>query len=239
MSRLWVKICANTCLADAQHAIRAGADAVGFVFASESKRRVTPEHVAAITPHLPAAAEKIGVFVEQEIQEIVHTVRAAGLTGVQMHAANGENVADGAALLRESLNGLAWRVKIVQVLQFSLADRDSFERRLRSFENDRAIDAILIDSRVPYARGGTGVPFDWDAARNALLSSAPHMRLIVAGGLTPENVSRAVSALNPWGVDVASGVEAAAGVKDPRKVERFIAAARKVGAANTAAPSKA
>ena len=241
MSRLWVKICANTSLADAQHAIRAGADAVGFVFASESKRRVGAEQVAAITPHLPADAEKLGVFVEQTVPEIVEIVRATGLTGVQMYAPSADHATHSAAQLRESLRGLHRRLSIVQALHFNAENQDNFENGIRQLAKNETIDAILIDSRVFGAMGGTGIAFDWHAARHALLQATPRMRIIVAGGLTPTNVAQAVHTLNPWGVDVASGVEQSAGVKDPRKVEQFIAAARQadIEARKTAMPAQA
>lgn len=241
MSRLWVKICANTSLGDAQHAVRAGADAVGFVFATESKRRVTTEQVAAITPHLPATAEKFGVFVEQDVREIVETVRTAGLTGVQMHAPSVEHAAEYSALLREGLRDISRRLSIVQVLHFNAAERDNFVDELGLLVEGRAIDAVLIDSCVAGAAGGTGIVFDWGAAREDLLRVATQMRIIVAGGLTPTNVRQVVQTLNPWGVDVASGVETTAGVKDPHKVENFIAAARQTDAAatKTVTPTKA
>ena len=242
MSRLWVKICANTSLADAQHAIRVGADAVGFVFASESKRRVGAEQVAAITPHLPADAEKLGVFVEQTVPEIVEIVRATRLTGVQMYAPSADHATHSAAQLRESLRGLHRRLRIVQALHFNAENQDNFENGIRQLAKNQTIDAILIDSRVFGAMGGTGIAFDWHAARQALMQAAvPRMHLIVAGGLTPTNVAHAVHTLIPWGVDVASGVEQAAGVKDPRKVEQFIAAARQadIEARKTAMPAQA
>jgi phosphoribosylanthranilate isomerase len=228
VSRMWVKICGNTSLEDAEHAIRAGADAVGFVFA-ESKRRVTVEQVADITAQLPPTAEKFGVFVEQSIAEIVDIVLAAGLTGVQMHAPNLERAEDDAARLREKL-GDRRQLRVVQVLHFSAAALDGFEENVARLDRNHAIDAVQIDSRTTDAMGGTGIAYDWRAAQRSLRRAAPHLRLIVAGGLTPENVRQAIQTLAPWGVDVASGVEAAAGKKDPLKVESFISIARQAAA---------
>jgi phosphoribosylanthranilate isomerase len=230
VSRMWVKICANTSLEDARHAIRCGADAVGFVFAAESKRRVTVEEVADITAHLPATAEKFGVFVEQGVAEIADIVLTAGLTGVQMHAPNLETVAEDAARLREKLGDHRQRLRVVQVLHFSAAALDGFEENVARIDRNHAIDAVQIDSRTIDAVGGTGVAYDWGAAQKSLRRAAPHLRLIVAGGLTPENVRQAIQTLAPWGVDVASGVEAAAGKKDPLKVESFISIARQAAA---------
>jgi phosphoribosylanthranilate isomerase len=231
MSRVWVKICANTSLEDAQHAIRAGADAVGFVFAAESKRRVTVEQVADITAHLPVTAEKFGVFVEQSVAEIADIVRAAGLTGVQMHAPNLETAADDATQLREKVGDRRQqRLDVVQVLHFNAAALDGFEENVALLARNHAIDAVLIDSRTADAVGGTGIAYDWRTAQKSFPRAALHLRLIVAGGLTPQNVRQAIQTLAPWGVDVASGVEASVGKKDPLKVESFISIARQVGA---------
>jgi phosphoribosylanthranilate isomerase len=227
---MWVKICGNTSLEDAEHAIRAGADAVGFVFAAESKRRVTVEQVANITAHLPPTAEKVGVFVEQSVAEIADIVLAAGLTGVQMHAPNLERAAHDAALLREKLGDRRQRLRVVRVLHFSAAALDDFAENVAQLGRNHTIDAVLIDSRTADAVGGTGIAYDWRAVQKSLRRIAPHPRLIVAGGLTPENVRQAIQTLAPWGVDVASGVEVAAGKKDPLKVERFILTARQAGA---------
>jgi phosphoribosylanthranilate isomerase len=227
---MWVKICGNTSLEDAEHAIRAGADAVGFVFAAESKRRVTVEQGADITAHLPPAAEKIGVFVEQSVAEIADIVLAAGLTGVQMHAPNLETAADDATSLRDRLGDYRQRLRVFQVLHFHAAALDDFAENVAQLGRNHAIDAVLIDSRIGNAAGGTGIAYDWDAAQKSLRRVPPHLRLIVAGGLTPANVREAIQTLAPWGVDVASGVEAAAGKKDPLKVESFISTARQAGA---------
>lgn len=226
---MWVKICANTSLADAQHAIRAGANTVGFVFAAASKRCVTPEQVAAITPHLPVTAEKFGVFVEQSVAEIADIVRAAGLTGVQMHAPKLATAASDAVKLRELLEDRPQRLSVVQALHFNPTELATLDDELSLLSRNHAIDAVLIDSCTAHAVGGTGLTYDWSAAQKSFLRAAPHLRMIVAGGLTPGNVHRAILTLNPWGVDVASGVESAPGKKDPLKVENFIWTARQVG----------
>jgi len=211
----WVKICANTSLGDAQLAADAGADAVGFVFAP-SPRRVPAEQVAAITPHLPASLEKIGVFVEADFETIATTVQQCGLTGVQLHSVALEELA---SRLRHRF-GTALR--IVQVLHFGTEASE----RLKAVEADRFIDALLIDSRTATAVGGTGIAFDWQAARGQIFAGHGDLKLIAAGGLNPENVAEAIAILNPWGVDVASGVEASLGRKDPEKVRAFVTNAR-------------
>ena len=211
---LWIKICANTSLADAQLAADAGADAVGFVFAP-SPRRVTAEQVAAIVPHLPAELEKIGVFVEASFGEIAATVEAGRLTGVQLHW---DAPIELAAKLRARFGA---KLRILRVVHFDVAADPSI------LSADQHVDAILIDSRTTESLGGTGQSYDWAHAGRALFQNTEGRKpLIAAGGLTPENVAEAIAALRPWGVDVVSGVEAAPGRKDHAKVRAFIAKAR-------------
>ncbi|WP_263351200.1 phosphoribosylanthranilate isomerase [Acidicapsa acidisoli] len=216
---LWVKICANTSVADAQMAVNVGADAVGFVFAS-SPRRVTREQVAAITPHLPAAIEKIGVFVDSDFATIAETVALAGLTGVQLHSSN---EGDLAAQLRARFGP---SLRILQVVHFG---KDA-SAELQAVSANGFIDAVLIDSRTVNAVGGTGIPFDWQTARATVFDGACALKLIAAGGLTPANVAEAITTLQPWGVDVASGVESSPGHKDEQKVRSFVANARAASA---------
>jgi phosphoribosylanthranilate isomerase len=212
---LWIKICGNTTLQDAQMAVDAGADAVGFVFAP-STRRVTPAEVAAIVPHLPDTAEKIGVFVDAALEEIYSTVRSCGLTGVQLHSDAGPELA---GRLRAQLGpGL----RILRVVHFA----PDAKERAAAIEQDSSVDALLVDSRTATAVGGTGVAFDWTEAARTLFQQTGARRLVAAGGLRPENVAEAITTLSPWGVDVASGVESAPGRKDPQKVREFVANAR-------------
>jgi phosphoribosylanthranilate isomerase len=213
---LWIKICANTSLGDAQLAAEAGADAVGFVFAP-SPRRVTAELVAKIVRQLPAALEKIGVFVDAGFEEIAATVEAAGLTGVQLHF---DAPAALAAQLRERFGD---KLRILGVVHFDSATVE----RVAAMAGDANIDALLVDSRTATAVGGTGVAFDWAAASETLFQNAEERKpFVAAGGLTPENVAEAIATLRPWGVDVVSGVESAPGRKDPAKVRAFIDRAR-------------
>jgi phosphoribosylanthranilate isomerase len=217
---MWIKICGNTSLQDARLAVDAGADAVGFVFA-ESPRRVTRSQVREIAPRLPKTIEKYGVFVESGFDEVVETVTECGLTGVQLHT----NSDPGLTLrLREHFAAMPerGRLGILRVLHYA----SNFDAQLSELRNDHAVDAVLIDSRTAKAVGGTGVSFDWRAAQTSFLHCAPHLRLIVAGGLHPGNVADAIYTLQPWGVDVASGVEAAPGRKDPAKIKAFVSAVR-------------
>ena len=215
---LWVKICANTSFEDALLAADAGADAVGFVFAP-SPRRVTVEQVTAIMPRLPAELEKIGVFVDASLGEIVATVEASGLTGVQLHF---EAPADIPAALRARFGPA---LRIVRTVHFAAGNADALKRTAQ-LDEDANIDAILVDSCTAAAKGGTGQTFDWAFAAENLFQNARARKRIAAGGLTPENVAQAIAMLRPWGVDVASGVEAVPGRKDSAKLRAFIANAR-------------
>ena len=208
---MWIKICGNTSLEDARFAAECGASAVGFVFAP-SPRRVEADQVRKITKELPTQLEKYGVFVDAGFDEIVSTVAACGLTGVQLHRSSD-------VLLPSRLrHHFAGRISVLPVLHHQ--DED-FEQQL-----SREEDAVLVDSRTGQAVGGTGTSYNWLEARSSFLRAAPHLRLIAAGGLTPENVKQAIQILRPWGVDVVSGVESAPGKKDPARVMAFIQSAQ-------------
>jgi phosphoribosylanthranilate isomerase len=215
---MWVKICANTNLEDAARAAELGADAVGFVFA-ESKRQVTAAQVAAITPHLPDKVERVGVFYSRDANEIAGVVAEAGLTAVQLHGGLDEALID----------LLAGRVRIIQTLHWVVGAEGAAERlmeELRRIAAGGVVDRVLIDSKVGSAGGGTGIAFDWPAARAVFAAAPAGLRLIVAGGLRQENVAEAIAQLRPFGVDVASGVEASPGRKDHARLARFIENAR-------------
>jgi phosphoribosylanthranilate isomerase len=216
---LWIKICGNTSLEDARLAVKAGADAVGFVFAP-SPRQVTVPEVASIVKHLASPVEKIGVFVDAPLDEVYEAVRVCGLTGVQLHSAAGPQMP---AKLHQRLGP---ELRVLRVLHF---DADPVERiiaEIAQHDRDPHVDAVLVDSRTATAVGGTGVAFDWAAAGAIFSQGATGCKRIVAGGLNPANVAEAIATLRPSGVDVVSGVEAAPGRKDPFKVRDFVARAR-------------
>jgi phosphoribosylanthranilate isomerase len=181
--------------------------------------------VAAITPHLPAGVERVGVFYSHDAQEIAQIVSIAGLTAVQLHGGLDE------ALVEMLAQRFAGQVRIIQTLHWTVdAGRLESAAVLTSQIGRVAalgtVDRILIDSKVGSAGGGTGVAFDWAAAREVFASAPDGLRLIVAGGLRPENVAHAIAQLGPWGVDVSSGVEASPGRKSPEKLAQFIENAR-------------
>jgi phosphoribosylanthranilate isomerase len=203
--RTCVKICGITCREDAKAAVAAGADALGFNFA-ESPRRVTPEEAAEIVGGLPPFVTTVGVVVDQDVEAIR---RVCPLDMIQFHGAEAPEV------LRAT-NGVR-RVKAF---------------RIRDGEDLRALDtylgvtkAFLLDAYVPGIAGGTGQCFNWELARRAKSLGVP---IILAGGLSPENVGDAIRAARPYAVDVSSGVEACPGRKDLAKMMAFLTAVRSV-----------
>jgi phosphoribosylanthranilate isomerase len=202
--RTRVKICGITRAADAALCLEAGVDALGFNFWPGSKRHIRPADAEAIAPTIPAGVLRVGVFVRAPPSEVREIVRRVGLGAVQLHG--DEDPAEyrevGAAL---------WQVLRV-------------ERTLPE-EPSASAEAVLLDARVE-GFGGGGRRFDWSLASGAKAWRQP---LWLAGGLTAENVAAAIGAVQPWGVDVASGVESASGVKDPARVRAFLAAVRGTG----------
>lgn len=218
---MWVKICGITTLEDANMAVAAGADAIGFVFA-ESPRRVTAEAARKIADSIPPRIEKIGVFVNADLATVLHAVEQAGLTGVQLHGDDPARVGD--QLLGRKIK-MSGSFRVVQVLHYA-GDPGRFALQLRSLTSrSTAADTILVDTGTAGRHGGTGIPFDWQTAQASLLAADAEVRLVVAGGLNPQNVQQAIATLAPWGVDVSSGVESAPGRKDPARVEAFLRAA--------------
>jgi phosphoribosylanthranilate isomerase len=219
---VWVKICGNTNLEDTLLAAELGADAVGFVFAP-SVRQVTAAQVAQITPYLPESLESVGVFPAWSAEQISAAVREAGLTTAQLHGGVDLELVQS---LRESFGS---DLRIIQTVHWSVeaADAaDSVRNELENIATSGLAESALVDSKVGSALGGTGTSFDWAAAHNIFAEQTIRLNLILAGGLRPENVAEAIDRLQPWGVDVASGVEARAGQKDPEKMAKFIANAK-------------
>jgi phosphoribosylanthranilate isomerase len=198
---LFVKICGVTTEEDALLAVALGADALGFNFVAGSTRRVTPAAVADIVKRLPPDVATFGVFRNEAPERVVEIVLRAGLTGAQLH---GHETALQCRFVAE-------RVRFT-IQAFGAGDPALDRAR------DYPVDVILLDNPTP----GSGQVFDW-----SMIEGLPDgKRLLLAGGLNPDNVANAVKAVEPWGVDVATGVESGPGRKDAVKLRQFIANAR-------------
>lgn len=202
LNALRIKICGITNVEDALLACALGADALGFVFAP-SPRQVTPETAAAILRELPPFVTTVGLVVDQDPLPILDR---CPLDVIQFHGSESPETV--ARLGRRAVK--AFRVR-------EAAD-------LEALAHYETVAAYLLDAYVPGIAGGTGQRFPWQLAVEAKRFGKP---VIVAGGLTPENVTLCVDTTGPYGVDVSSGVEAAPGRKDPEKLRTFLTAARR------------
>ncbi len=204
-SMLRVKICGITNVDDAYAAIEYGADAIGFVFYAKSPRAVTPDTAKPIISRLPPLISTIGVFVDEYMATIEQIVSFAGLDLIQLHGSEPpEYCISDKKILK------AVRVK-------DIAD-------IAPLKLYKTVSAFLLDTYSPHAHGGTGEIFNWEIAVEAKKSG----RIILAGGLTPDNIEEAVSIVQPYGVDVSSGVEGSEkGLKDHKKLKLFIERAKK------------
>jgi phosphoribosylanthranilate isomerase len=197
----WVKICGITNEEDALLAIAMGADAIGFIFAQGSKRQVQPPQVADIVKRLPPEVLTIGVFRNDLPDRIIRVVERCGLTGAQLHG------------LETPVQTAEVAARVPFVIKAFAYDDQSLPQASRY-----RVNSLLIDAPTP----GSGETFDWQATQHV----PKGFRWILAGGLHAGNVSEAIVATNPWGVDVASGVEDSPGRKDARLVREFIRAAK-------------
>ena len=200
-----VKICGITNLEDARHAADCGADALGFVFYPGSPRFVNPETARRIIADLPPLVTTVGLFVNEPPARIRETAEFCGLSTVQLH---GDEEPD-------QCSYPPYRVIKALRLQGTMA-----EETFASYQ----VSALLLDAYVSNQFGGTGQRCDWAQAADV----AARHRIILAGGLSPENVAEAVRQVHPYGVDVSSGVEQRPGQKDPEKVAQFIRMSKEV-----------
>lgn len=201
-----VKICGITSATDALMAASAGADAIGFNFYPPSPRYLEPDQVVAIRLSLPPFMATVGVFVDTHVEKVRRIMERCGLDYVQLHGHEVPRVV-------AQLKGLRV-IKAIRVRsEDDLSQLDKYD-----------VEGFLLDTYVSGKPGGTGQTFDWDLARAA----ASRAKIIVAGGLTPDNVAEAVRAGRPFAVDVASGVEEEPGKKSRNLVNRFVRAAKSV-----------
>jgi phosphoribosylanthranilate isomerase len=229
-----VKICGITSLEDAMTAVQAGADALGFIFVEDTPRFVTPAQVAPIIKRLPPFVTPVGVFWDHPRGHVKAVAETCGLRALQFHGDESPEDVGGYDLPviktiklppASTIEGLPeYKLgELIQVLRF------------------RAVTAaVLLDTAVRWSVGETRAPIDWCLAAsgpargviemgNPARAWAKSVRLILSGGLNPDNVARAVEIVRPYAVDVNSGVEAQPGKKDPEKVRRFVAEARRAG----------
>jgi phosphoribosylanthranilate isomerase len=197
------KICGITRPEDAELAASLGAWAIGFILWPQSKRAADPAVAAGIARAMRRRVELVGVFVNPTLDEVVHAAEGIGLTHVQLHGDEGPAFCTAVAERTGA--------RVIKAIGISSgADMRAIERFHTDFH--------MLDS----GRGGSGRPWDWEL----IAQRRSQVPVILAGGLTADTVAEAIAAVRPWGVDVASGVESAPGVKDPAKVEAFIAAAQ-------------
>lgn len=197
---MFIKVCGITRVSDALQAVSCGASALGFIFWPRSPRCITPERAAEIVAELPPTLMTVGVFVNEPIDGVIAAVQRARLTTVQLHGDEPPAYAD----------ALAW--PILRAMSLEDVGLTAWPRET----------TLLLDAANATTRGGTGQTIDWERAAEV----AQGRKVILAGGLTPENVGEAISRVRPFGVDVSSGVEEAPGVKDEKKVAAFIANAK-------------
>jgi phosphoribosylanthranilate isomerase len=221
----WIKICGTTNLEDALIAAEAGADALGFVFYEKSPRNVAPAVVREIVKKLPEKIEKVGVFVDRSFEYMEDVATRSGLTAIQVHP----DFSEDSGAWEKGLVGKprARHLKKYLVLPANSYDKFHIAISSKDQESQKWLNAISIDSGTPQQPGGTGKAFDWRGNMPLVeLIRRSGFDIVVAGGLNPGNVAEAIRILNPWGVDVVSGVEASPGKKDPAKVRAFIAVVR-------------
>jgi phosphoribosylanthranilate isomerase len=199
-----VKICGITSLDDAQAAVEFGADALGFVFFKGSPRYIVPAEAGLIIRQLPSFVQTVGVFVDEPVGEIERIAAETAVDIVQLH---GDEPPDACALSRRIIKAI--RVKSLD----SLTPLAAYQPR---------VSAFLLDAYSPNELGGTGMIFNWDIA----LEAKQFGTVILAGGLTPDNIEEAVRYVRPYAVDVSSGVELKKGKKDHARMKRFIERAK-------------
>ncbi len=202
-----IKFCGLTRPEDAAQAAALGASFAGVIFAG-GPRMLAPQRAAEVLRDLPETVRRVGVFAEQSAAEIADIAAVAGLHVIQLH---GSHAAARVAAIRAVFSGEIWPVV-----------RVSSSRLPVGFSETLMLgDGILLDALVPGALGGTGVTIAWEALANELQAVRATRRIILAGGLRPENVALAVAALSPDVVDVSSGVEFAPGLKDHQRMRDF------------------
>lgn len=200
-----VKVCGITRLEDARLAADAGAWAVGFIFVPDTPRYITSESVGRVVSKLPESLEKVGVFADSPINEVIKITKQAGITKIQLHGTESPEYCTDIAEATGKEVIKAFRVKQQSYIELIERYREK-------------ISYILLDTFSEKHLGGTGETFDWNIAKQAKRLNIP---LIIAGGLNPENIMAAYSELEPYALDLSSGLEKAKGIKDEKKLKEL------------------
>ena len=217
-----VKICGITNAKDAQAAVEAGADALGFIFVEGTPRFIEPAAAAAIIAWLPPFVTPVGVFWDHAEGHVKAVAEQCRLGALQFHGQEPP----------EALS--SHRLPVIKTVKLppasTIAGMPEYRmgERIEALRYRKVAAALLLDTAVPWSEGEAREPIEWRQAAMiaAVYRDKPRPRVILSGGLTPENVARAIDIVKPYAVDVNSGVEARPGTKDPDKVRRFVAAAQ-------------
>ena len=204
MKRVKIKICGVTRMEQAVEIADLGVDAIGFILYPPSPRYIEPSKIKAIVSQLPPLIKTVGVFVDEPMDRLTETLRNAGLDLAQLHGAETPDYCE-----RLSQRGISW-IKAFRV-------RGQMDTALLSRYPARS---FLLDTWSEEEYGGTGKTFDWSLVKKICAD----YRIVLAGGITPENASEAIKTLNPYGLDVSSGVEESPGIKSIEKVEALLQA---------------
>lgn len=211
VNRVWVKVCGLTDADEAAKIAKLGVDAVGVVFAAGSRRRVSVHQAAAIFAALPCHIQCVGVFVDAPQHEVLHIAAQTGIDTIQLHGHESPMVAAAYA---------AQGFRVIKAVQLS---NNLVPKTLLTRYIDSGVHTLLLDTYVNGQPGGTGITGNWQLAQEV----AQAYPLILAGGITPQNVGEALSTVQPLGIDVSSGVERSPGRKDLHKVAQLLSAVRK------------
>jgi len=212
VTRTRIKVCGITLVEDGLAAVRYGADALGFILYPESPRYISAERAGDICEQLPPFVDRVGVLVNENIETAVDVVKSAGFSYLQLHGSESDNYCS------ELKNRLP-RLKIIKA--FRVGDKSRAEEFI---PYEQCVDGFLLDTYIKGETGGTGEQFDWSIPAGLNLKRP----VILAGGLKPENITRAISAVRPYAVDINSGVETEPGKKDHARLKEIMLQIREI-----------
>jgi phosphoribosylanthranilate isomerase len=215
-----VKVCGITTLEDAMVAVEAGADALGFIFVENTPRYIAPERAAPIIDRLPPFVTAVGVFWDHPRGHVKAVAETCGLRALQFHGNEAPEDLSGYGL------AIIKTIKLPPASTVEGLPEHRIRERFQALLYRSVASAILLDSSARWSEGETREPIEWRLARTFEMRRS---RLILSGGLSPDNVAHAIDVVRPYAVDVNSGVEASPGRKDPDKVRRFVTEARRTG----------